>query len=490
MVRTTLAVPSSRVRRPDPAAGPASVRAILWRLHFLSGFLAAPLVVWLCVTGILFAWNPQIESVLYREALTAKAEGRPRPLWEQVAAVTGRYPGHHVVEVRPAAAGSGGTTGVVLKPVGAEPGPGFAPAAGAFTAYVDPVSATVTGRIHESRRPDEWLRNLHSNFRLGEGGLANTLTELAGSLVLVSLVTGLYLWWPTTPAARRRALRPRPGGPRGGGRRAWRHLHATTGVLTSGAVAVLVVTGLTWTDYAGRWVDVAKDRLMPAVPTLRTDVTGSAPAGGSHGGHGDHSRHQAGTDSDGTSASTGPSVRLDHLARVVTAADDAGLVRPYTVTPPEIAGQAWTVTDTDTRWPIRETSVAVDPGNGTVIDRLRFADRPLLDQATTIGIAFHQAELFGLANRVGLSLLAVALIVLVISGYAMWWRRRPAGALAVPPRVGPLLRAVPLPLVALFALALVLLPTLAMAFGGYLVTERAVRSVRSVRSVRHGRLTP
>lgn len=481
MAQTALAAPSARGRRPDPPAGRvAPLRPILWRLHFLSGFLAAPAVVWLCLTGILFAWNPQIESVLYREALTTEARGEPRPVWEQVAAATGRYPGHSVVEVRPAAVGSDRTTAVLLQPVGARAGAGFAPAAGAFTAYVDPVTATVTGSVAESRRPDEWLRNLHSNFRLGEGGFANTLIELAGSLVLVSLVTGLYLWWPRSGAARRRAWRPRLGRLRGAGRRPWRDLHAATGVLTSGAVAVLVVTGLTWTEYAGRWVDVAKDRLMPAVPALRTDLAGSSPAAdhSAHDGHGNHGRPGAGADSSGSDRSTDPSVRLDHLARVVTAADDAGLDRPYTVTPPEVAGRAWTVTDTDTRWPIREASLAIDPVSGTVIDRLRFADRPLLDQATTIGIAFHQAELFGLANQIGLSLLAVALIVLVISGYTMWWRRRPAGVLAVPPKAGPLLRTVPLPLLALFAVVLVLLPTLAVAFGGYLVAERAARSVR------------
>lgn len=480
MAQTALAAPSASAPRPDRSGGrAASLRPILWRLHFLSGFLAAPVVVWLCLTGILFAWNPQIESVLHREALTATAKGEPRPLWEQVAAVTGRYPDHRVVEVRPAAARSGRTTAVVVNPVGAETPAGFAPAAGAFTAYVDPATATVTGRVDGSRRPDEWLRNLHSNFRLGEGGVANTLTELAGSLVLVSLVTGVFLWWPATGAGWRRARRPRLRGLRRGGRRPWRDLHAAIGVVTLGAVAVLVVTGLTWTEYAGRWVDVARDRLIPAAPTLSTDLHASSSATdrSEHGGHGHHGADDAGT---GGMVTAGPSVRLDHLARVVAAADDAGLGRPYTVMPPEDAGRAWTVTDTDSRWPIRETSLAIDPASGRVIDRLRFADRPLLDQATTIGIAFHQAELFGPANQIGLTLLAVALIVLVISGYAMWWRRRPAGALAVPPKAGPLLRTVPFPLLALFGVGLVLLPTLGVAFVGYLVAERVARSLRFV----------
>ncbi|MGH3996593.1 MAG: PepSY domain-containing protein, partial [Pseudonocardiaceae bacterium] len=75
----------------DPAAEPpvtaatyrhSGLRPLLWRLHFLGGFLAAPVVLSLAVTGILFAWNPQIETALHRDALTATASGPVRPLSE------------------------------------------------------------------------------------------------------------------------------------------------------------------------------------------------------------------------------------------------------------------------------------------------------------------------------------------------------------------------------------------------------------------------
>ena len=76
---------------PAEERGRISLRPVLWRLHFLTGFLAGPILVWLCLTGILFAWNPQIESRLYRDALTAPAEGVARPLSEQVATVGAAY---------------------------------------------------------------------------------------------------------------------------------------------------------------------------------------------------------------------------------------------------------------------------------------------------------------------------------------------------------------------------------------------------------------
>ncbi|HKY77912.1 MAG TPA: PepSY domain-containing protein [Acidimicrobiia bacterium] len=463
------AVPAEGTEPDDQVGGERQgpLRPILWRLHFFMGFLAAPVVVWLCLSGIAFAWNPQLESAIYDEALTATSRGQARPVSEQVAAAGRAYPGHEVVQVSPAAA-PGETTGVMLKPPGAR-AVGFAPAPGAFTVYVDPASSTVTGRIFESRRPAEWLRNLHSNFRVGPW--ADTFTELAASLALVSLVSGLYLWWPKSRAALRRTFVPRLRGLRGGGRRPWRDLHASLGVLTLAALAVMLVTGLTWTDHAGRWVDVAKTALVADPPTLRTQLTGSSGGGGgSHGAHGPGGRTAA------------PATNWAEVDGVVASARRTGVNLPYIVTPPAQPGEAWSVAEVDNRWPIQSESVAIDPATGQVVDRLAFADNPLLEQATTVGIGFHEGTLFGLVNQIGLTLLAAALVGIVVSGYVMWWRRRPPGAFGAPPRPRRLLRTVPVPLLGGFVLLGVLLPTLAVGFVAYLVAERLLRRVRPVRS--------
>jgi uncharacterized iron-regulated membrane protein len=77
-----------------------------------------------------------------------------------------------------------------------------------------------------------------------------------------------------------------------------------------------------------------------------------------------------------------------------------------------------------------------------------------------------------------LTVLALALIVLLVAGYMTWWRRRPAGAFGAPPKMGSLLRTVPVPVLVGFVLLMVLLPTLGVAFVAYLALERVVRLVR------------
>lgn len=446
------------IQRQSPVSRRAALRPLLWRLHFLGGFLAAPVVLSLAVSGVLFAWNPQIEAALHREALTAVVDGPDRPLSEQVTAARSERPGWNLVSVVTAAPGAAQTTAVTLSPPGAGSGE-FGPPSDAVTIYVDPASAAVTGQITEANRPDEWLRTLHSSWRLGP--VAEPLTELAASWVLVSLLTGLYLWWPRSQSALARTFRfRRPGRPR------WRSVHTTLGVGIVAALLLMVGTGLTWTTYAGAWLDVARAQVHSETPSVSTQLAATSTAG--PGGHEHHS-----------DSGSGRSDPAAGIGIALATARGAGLDAVVALDPPAQPGQAWTASTVDSRWPIEATTVAVDPATGQVTDRVDWDDYPLLAKATTLGIAFHQAELFGLANQIGLTAMAVALIVLIIAGYRMWWLRRPAGGLGVPPRTGPLLRTVPVPLLVGFGALMVFLPTLGVSFVIYLVVERLVRSVRT-----------
>nr|WP_242687024.1 MULTISPECIES: PepSY domain-containing protein [unclassified Actinopolyspora] len=452
--------PRSGLRRRQPrGVGRTALRPLLWRLHFLGGVLAAPIVLSLAVTGILFAWNPQIEQALHGKALTAVADGPARPLSQQVAAATTTHPDWTVSTVTPAAPQAPGgeqTTGVTLTPPETESDK-FDQPRGVTTVYVDPASARVTGSIVEANRPEEWLRNLHSSWRLGT--MATPLTELAASWVLVSLLTGLYLWWPRSRRALRRTFRfRRPG------RARWRSLHGALGAVFSAGLALLVVTGLTWTEYAGSWIDLAKFQFRSDAPAVSTQLA-AAPA----------TEGEPAEQSDVHTTTPDPLTGID---RVATTAEEAGLRGVVELEPPKQPGLAWTAGVDDNRWPVTATSLAVDPDSGEVTDRVGWDDYPVLAKATTLGIDFHQAQLFGTVNRIGLTVLAAALIVLVLAGYRTWWLRRPSGGLGVPPRMGPLLRTAPLPLLLGFGLLMVALPLLAVSFLVYLLLERLGRTLR------------
>lgn len=90
------------------------------------------------------------------------------------------------------------------------------------------------------------------------------------------------------------------------------------------------------------------------------------------------------------------------------------------------------MTEIDRRWPTQVDAVAVDPHSLKVLDSTRFGDFPLMAKLTRWGVDFHMGILFGLANQLLLIAFGVALCVLIIWGYRMWWMRRPATSAANP----------------------------------------------------------
>jgi uncharacterized iron-regulated membrane protein len=69
------------------------------------------------------------------------------------------------------------------------------------------------------------------------------------------------------------------------------------------------------------------------------------------------------------------------------------------------------------------------------LSRSSFADRHVIDRIVNTGIAWHEGQLFGLANQLMGLATAVALIAISLLGVLMWLRRRPEGGLGAPPSV-------------------------------------------------------
>ncbi|MCK9925876.1 PepSY domain-containing protein [Frankia sp. Mgl5] len=111
---------------------------------------------------------------------------------------------------------------------------------------------------------------------------------------------------------------------------------------------------------------------------------------------------------------------MDKVDRIIAAARGAGLDGPVEITPPAGAGTAWTVAQTDRRWPVRLDQMAVDPADARVVNEVRGESWPLLAQLTRIGIAAHMGELFGVANQILLASLAVDLVLITAAvGWAL-----------------------------------------------------------------------
>ncbi|MGI5468383.1 PepSY-associated TM helix domain-containing protein [Streptomyces sp. CA-132043] len=404
------------VAEPPPRpSGWSALRPLVLRLHFYAGLLIAPFLLVAAATGLLYAGSLQAEKIVYAHELRTEPGGTALPLARQVDAALRAHPEGTVTAVRPPD-GPDATTRVILDAPGLQDDNSLA-------VFVDPYTGKVRGALESYGSSGALplratIDHLHRDLLLGEPG--RLYSELAASWLWVVALGGVLLWLGRRRSARR--LRGTTG------RRRTLSWHGTVGLWSAVGLVALSATGLTWSAYAGEHIGRLQDALGGATPAVSTQVPGAATEmpgmdHGAHAGHEGHTGHEGHAGHEGHGGGAGrPLAGLDATLRTARA---EGLSGPVEIRVPTASAPAFVVQQTDKEWPAHLDSIAVDPASGRVTDRLDFADHPLLAKATRWGIDLHMGLLFGLANQVALAALMIALILLVVWGYRMWWQRRP-----------------------------------------------------------------
>ena len=365
---------------------------LLTRLHFYAGMFVGPFVLVAAITGLLYAMTPPLEQIVHGAELRVPIGTSVAPLATQVDTARAAVPAGELIEVRPARTADG-TTRVTFATDDVAPDH-------ARTVFIDPYTGEIRGILPtfgEWLPVRSWFDALHRNLHLGDIG--RTYSELAASWLWVLGVSGLAIWVARRRhrSRLRRTLVPQT---RGSGRTRLLSWHATVGLWAVLGLLFLSVTGLTWSQFAGANFSQVRAQLNWATPT--PDPTLPAADSGA--------------------------VAPDQLGftteRVLDAARAGGLDGPVAVTP-SADGAAWTVAQVQRSWPVKQDAVTVDPTTGKVLDRVDFADWPVVGQLAEWGVDAHMGLLFGLANQLILAGLALGLTCMVVWGYRMWWRRRP-----------------------------------------------------------------
>ena len=80
------------VKSTFPARRARRSYGIIHRLHSVAGVFVAPLLVISALSGLVYAFAPTLENVVYHDSITASSSEAPQPLEEQVEAARAVHP--------------------------------------------------------------------------------------------------------------------------------------------------------------------------------------------------------------------------------------------------------------------------------------------------------------------------------------------------------------------------------------------------------------
>lgn len=447
---------------------------LLWRWHFYAGLVVIPLMVLLASTGAVYLFKPQLDhwqESAYRGLATG---GEVSPV-VQLQAALAEYPGARFHSYRlPEQAGDAAMIHVAL------PGPGH---------IMRDVFVSPQGQVIGTRDPDslisEVVQKIHGQLLLGHPG--SWVVEIAASWAIVLILSGLYLWWPRGRGLAG-VLYPRLGN---NGRLFWRDLHAVGGFWVSALALVLLFTGLPWAHAWGSAFKAVREELG-WVKGAQDWTIGGTPVGDPHAEH-DHAAMAGGMMDDMAGMDHGAMPGMNHaamnhsmamapvrLSELVAKAQSEHLAFPVLVTPP--GGPArfgrkgspdWTVRSDSANRPLRVT-ISYDAMTGQEKGREGQADKHVIDRLLAYGIAWHEGQLFGWINQLIGLLTAMVLVVLPVSGFVMWRRRKPADTLGAPPL--PLVKARIGVIAAVLGVLMVLLPLLTLSLLAMILIDALIVS--------------
>lgn len=451
------------MNNPDISRPAGALYRAIWRWHFYAGLIVAPILLVMAITGSIYLFNSEIDDLLHHDRRFVTEEGAAMPASHSIAAAMEAQKGS-VVSIdmpgtpqRPAE--------VTIKPEAGD----------MVQVAVEPATMVVLGKYVSGDTLTGIAREVHRSLTIGTVG--RWIVELAACWTLVMIATGLYLWWPRGAAFHfggvffpRVWLR---------GRALLKDLHAVTGVWVAALIVFMVLTGLPWAAVQGGLIrqgvtaagfgypargaqSVPMEQVVKDTPWTLADAP--MPQSSDHAGHAGHEMVVGGADAEA----------VNGVDRITDTLWNMGITGGYRLTLPVGATGVYTASIYPDR-PQNQRTLYFDRYSGKLIKDVSYRDYGWGAKAIELGVQLHMGNYFGRANQILMLVPCIGIVLLVITGLWMWWKRKPGGKLGAPPKVpGVRLNTA----LGLMALAGVMLPLFGASLIAVFALDRTVAAVR------------
>ena len=415
---------------------------LTWRWHFYAGLFVIPFMLILSLTGLVMLFDDEIEFSRYQSVLQVSPQASTVATSLQMENVLAAYPNARVTQFIPAPSRELANRFSITLESGKT-----------VFVTVDPYNGDILGTIDRSDSWYELANDIHGTLLLGDWG--DYLIEIAASLGVILLVTGVYLWIPRDNASKAGFLKVRMTS---GSRILMRDLHANIGGLLSFVLLFFFISGLAWASVWGgkfvqawssfpaeKWDNVplstqthasmnhGSEEEMPwnLEQTLMPESHDHAAMLAAGAGSMQHDTEMAHDMNMHTKAKIGIDEILDQadmlgftLFKLNFPRNETGV---YTLAANTMSGD---ITD-----PRLDRTTHIDQYSGRVLADVTWNEYNLMAKFMAAGIALHKGDV-SVVNKIVNVFFCLAFIFIAISGAVMWWIRRPAGkkVLGAPPR--------------------------------------------------------
>ncbi|MDP0500690.1 MAG: PepSY domain-containing protein [Verrucomicrobiota bacterium JB022] len=405
----------------------AAIYPAVWRWHFWMGLLITPVLVIVSLAGALFVFEYELAPVVEpgMHQVEVPASGEMLPVSQRVAAAQTAAPeGWHFTDIS-RYVGADRADEIVFS--GEEDAHGHHEH---HSVFVNPYTGEVLGQRGSTDGFFATVLKLHRTL-LG-GTFGRYLVEIATCWGIVSMLTGLLLWWPRGKGKNKAAGVWKPRLDKGL-KTTLRDLHAIPGVYLALFIVTIMGTGLLYTQIWGNafFAGLYFGKQLPAAyvsPPKSSELA------------------------DGATPATVDEIMAE--ARTHYAFEQFYLAAPHE------PGDCWTIFSNSQDGSLQEGAVYLDASTGATLDVIHFSTLQPGAKAALLFYSIHTGRIFGMPTKIIALLSCLVIVGMSLTGVWMWWRRRPAGKFGAPRKTRN--EEVPKAIVAVIILLGIMMPTVGL----------------------------